>query len=229
MIGSTISSALFYLFLVPCVVFHSRLRRIFANLTIVSTACYSGGWLMRKSLNISGLAGGSVEHPTGDLRKSVSGNYSLKSEGVYGEVFTTCFIRFLTGLGPKPTAIPTFNTMCHKTAGALYQVNQKPECHIFSFNTEGNAYGQAWSPRSCIPVQDFHKRGDALDESPAAPNRPCNHDPSNPLAPGYHEAESSSSHVGGLFGGTTSSQRQHVRLPPTRSRRVQGISTVVGL
>lgn len=191
---------------------------------LISTACFSGGWTVIPDLNITVAAAAGEESD-----QSLSWPESPTSKRIYGSVFASAAICFLTDQAGMTGDMPTFNNMCRQMVDNLgTRLTRFPMHHEFTFAAYNNEYGGAWSHVSAIPVTDFEARWNALEVAPPAAPSMLDMDPGNPLCTndedGQHAQQALDSSATGsmrrhrpfslrpsLFGGTFRSQTRFIQ------------------
>ena len=199
--------------------------------TVVNTACFSGGWSVNPQLNITSMTA------AGPKRESESWAASNSIGRFCGSIYATALIQALSDVSSplvitdeipnpsgslqplQPTGLQTktfneFARTIHKTL--LTRVDRFGYLHDIHFSAQDDEWEKSWTGRAGIPLIHFEKRWSSLESrfsssppsstnrDPSASNLPCTSPPTTfePISRGK---------LGGLFGGTTRSQRRHVR------------------
>ncbi|KAL8668278.1 MAG: hypothetical protein Q9168_007089 [Polycauliona sp. 1 TL-2023] len=133
------------------------------SVTILSTACYSGGW----SCNMT------LDKETATLGKRACGS-----------VFTSAFVDSLTRVNEQRTLVDgdsdeelttkqekTYADFCETVAKTLMMdYDRQGFEHNMTFSAEGDAWGTCWRERTGFPLADFQARWDLLEDHAADPH-----------------------------------------------------------
>ena len=158
-----------------------------ANVTLITTACYSGRWAADPSLNVPlvSAAGGPSSGNGSDPESSLSWNTSASSGRLCGSPFGTSTIQSfcretaqagwhhmlteteLEQLSSLETA--TYNKFCHTVLGVLAdEVVEHADWHSFSFSAQNNTWARSWLTQTGIPLSHFQRR---WNQAPVHPSR----------------------------------------------------------
>ncbi|KAF3804146.1 hypothetical protein GCG54_00000495 [Colletotrichum gloeosporioides] len=156
------------------------------NVTLYSTACYSGGWVVRdlskpehSPINATMLAAADPKHTSNAWQDSPSIGRAC------GSVFASTVIKSLTSsasplqpilpagveqLEPEsdnPTQTQTYNAFCHSVLNiCATQVTTLHGNEAFTFSAQDDQWDWSWTRRTGIPLSHFQKRWDALPDVP---------------------------------------------------------------
>jgi len=151
-----------------------------ARITILSTACFSGGWSCIPDLGdvTSTMMAAGKEKP------SKSWNYSFSYGRASGSMFTTAVVSKLTSLSPGislPEAAEdenypvekreaqegTYGDFCSTIFEALLRdIDRRGLEHEITFSAQGDSWNSCFSQRVGIPLEDFKARWEALPVFP---------------------------------------------------------------
>ncbi|KAL8733587.1 MAG: hypothetical protein Q9166_001995 [cf. Caloplaca sp. 2 TL-2023] len=165
--------------------------------TILSTACYSGGWSCNKQFDKTkkrhyNKTGKSTNQTTLMAASPNEGSHSWNITSTLGRrycgsVFTTAMIEALTKVHPTEKSLmdPDDDGNSDKTEEQyasyeeftrtiyhtlLYNVDRRGTDHGFTFSAEDDAWSMCWMDRTGIRLEDFKKRWDALEDADADPH-----------------------------------------------------------
>lgn len=158
--------------------FERATRSMKVNVTILSTACFSGGWACSPRLNTTTLAAAA------DNQVSKSWAYSGSSGRACGSMFTTAIIEKLTRaegstrsvfqpiddehLPPPAGSDETYAEFVESVyEGLLNNVDRRGFLHGLTFSAQDDAWEMHWSDRTGIPLANFKARWDMLPDWPA--------------------------------------------------------------
>ncbi|KAJ5669297.1 hypothetical protein N7462_010367 [Penicillium macrosclerotiorum] len=180
-----------------------------ANVTLVTTACYSGGWAVNPDFNFPAMAAAS--HLDDSSGQSNAWDQSLSIGRSCGSVFATTLMESLSSatspflddedqfqlagsLGatsllqptsPNELQTMTYNEFCRSVWEICEQrVTRLWDHQSFSFSAKDDAWEYSWVGRTGIPLTNFETRWNTL--TPYAYNGPAetrehrNVDPNNP-------------------------------------------------
>jgi hypothetical protein len=179
--------------------------------TLLTTACYSGGWAVRPDLNMTVLTAAgdiSAQPGTGNHLQtwlSLAWNDSPSVGRACGSMFATTVISALTastsplldddypqdsaGHNPLQPSLATdaqtetYNEFCSSIVRTLGEkVTRRPEFHDFRFAAQDDEWDQCWMGRTGVPLSYFRQRwDDAPVYKTTSPNSFLNLDPNNPI------------------------------------------------
>ena len=177
------------------------------SLTIISTACFSGGWSCNKQFDKSkklhyNKSGQQFDKTTlmaaGPTTASHSWNYTATfGRRACGSMFTTAIIEAMVKVAPdaKPLVDPVsgeedlteeqeasfeeFTRTVYETL--LKDVDRRGMEHQFVFSAENDAWDMCWRERTGLPLAKYKARWEKLEDHPADPHLhpgdPLNRDP----------------------------------------------------
>ncbi|KAI2630629.1 hypothetical protein GGR54DRAFT_635236 [Hypoxylon sp. NC1633] len=164
--------------------------------TLVTTACYSGGWTTTPDLNLTAATGADAE--------SVSNSWALsQSMGrACGSIFGSAFIESLSGVSssllaqtghtpdpaegmqalqasdsllpenPNDLQTETYNAFCGAILDTLREKMPRFwDREAFSFNAKDDRWDDSWTGRTGVPLSDFEKRWNKLVTVPYTGNQ----------------------------------------------------------
>lgn len=176
--------------------------------TVVTTACFSGGWVIQPNVDMTILTAAGAKAAEGDRRTtdlSKSWPVSNSISRACGSIFASTLIETLTTsttplldassqnldssvpqtqLQPeKPNAeqSETFNSFCKTIHGVLGgNMTRRPDVHEFRFAAQDDEWVQCWMARTGVPLSHFANRWDHLSVFPSTQeNTYTNLDPNN--------------------------------------------------
>lgn len=145
------------------------LRGLDVSVTLLTTACYSGGWVYQPELNISAATASGPRNETLSWKMSVGGRFH---GSFWATAVTQALIKFeeerLTQLHPLPTAsidpdvVRTSSTFA-KLAEVIYdtlatEVDRSDINHHIRFAAQDDAWESEWRQRSGVPLATFRQR-----------------------------------------------------------------------
>ncbi|KAL8938990.1 MAG: hypothetical protein Q9216_003600 [Gyalolechia sp. 2 TL-2023] len=177
--------------------FRYAMKGLNAQVTMLTTQCYGGGWTCMPAINFSAWA------YAGKDRTSKSWRYSGSCGRACGSMFATAIIGELTldpltgkslvdayeteeeGAPPIPLTeeqAETYTQLCGSVyKSLLLNVDRRGMTHGLSFTAQDDAWGICWSRRTGIPLAAYKKRWDDLPDWEADvtlhPGDPLNRDP----------------------------------------------------
>ena len=144
------------------------------SLTLLTTACYSGGWLVQPSLDISGLSAANEVTPSYSWKASLG-------QGYHGSIWATAVMESLikmedpetTQFQPGSTSVDigrlgpnvkssTFAKLADVVARTLKTEVDARDIHQISFAAQDDAWAKEWRDRSGIPLGRFEAQWDML-------------------------------------------------------------------
>lgn len=174
--------------------FKTALKNIKAKITLLTTACYSGGWTCHPHLNMSTMTA------AGDTQKSKSWRYSGSSGRAAGSMFVTAVIQGMTKsaatgrpLGEVKEDDEDEQELTEQQEATMTEfsktvfenlhrdIDRRGNEHGITFGAQDDAWSMCWRERTGIPLVKFKERWDRLEEWPAdatlLPGDPLNRDP----------------------------------------------------
>ncbi|EFX00194.1 hypothetical protein CMQ_7196 [Grosmannia clavigera kw1407] len=180
-----------------------------ARVTLITSACYSGGWVVHPDLNNTSMAAADA------TSESISWNASGSIGRYCGSVFASSLIGTLTSVasplvetgsatenpddlslkclslstsGSLQPETPTeeqtlsYNAFCHEVVDTLRTKTRFSFAHHLTFSAQNDDWESAWMKRTGIPLAFFSDRWDKLVSCPysGAPSR-LDQDPHNPM------------------------------------------------
>ena len=150
------------------------IRGLDISLTLLTTACYAGGWLIQPNLNITGLSAANHANQSWSWHASLGRSY-------HGSIWATAVTESLIKMeGPKATQLQpgttsidfvnldedvkssTFARLADVIATTLEtEVNNRSRHHI-SFAAQDDEWEKEWRDRSGIPLGTFQAQWDKL-------------------------------------------------------------------
>ncbi|KPM39171.1 hypothetical protein AK830_g7384 [Neonectria ditissima] len=158
--------------------------------TIITTACYSGGWAIKPDVNMTILTAADACDPDAsessiEPETSKSWNLSKSIGRACGSIFASTIIESLSAstsplleagshlvegvsqsLQPQAassTQTETYNAFCHTILETLKErITRMPEQHVFCFSAQDDEWAQCWMARVGIPLEYFKARWDQL-------------------------------------------------------------------
>ena len=172
----------------------AEIKNLNVKVTLLSTACYSGGWTCHPDLNISTMTAAS------HMTKSKSWAKSGSLGPACGSIFATAIIDKLTHNGATGRSImdpvdeageeepltesveETFVEFGRSVYETLLDgLDRRGMEHGFSFGAQDDAWEMCWRERTGIPLENFKRRWDELPDWPSDvtlhPGDPQNRDP----------------------------------------------------
>lgn len=147
------------------------------QISLLSTSCFSGGWAMVPSLNISAMTA------SGPTIESCSWS-SSKSWGRYcGSIYATAVLQALLKMENGASNevdfdSPTYAELCRVIHTTLCSdVDRHGEQHQVMFAAQDDKWEMEWKARSGIPLQHFKERWELLAQIPPQENDFTNLDP----------------------------------------------------
>ena len=151
----------------------SALRGLDLNVTLLITSCYSGGWLYRPELNITGAA---AAGPTVMSLAHTLSRSGRAHGGLWTTAVTKAFCQFederMTQLQPEPSESQIDHEAQSSTWARLSEaifktiVSEGPGImgteHHVSFAAQDDAWENEWRKRSGIPLMQYSARWLAL-------------------------------------------------------------------
>lgn len=151
--------------------------------TLFTTACYSGGWVVRQDLNVTTLAAAGPENA------SLSWNASASLQRFCGSVYATAFIKAWQeecqeNLQKRMDAA-SFKKFTKDILSALFHTDRLWKKHDIRFNAQDDNWGSIWHTVSGFPLTDIKARYDKLVDYPATADAESmmDRDPYNPNGP----------------------------------------------
>ena len=154
-------------------------RGLDISITLLTTACYSGGWLIQPGLNISALTAADSVSESWAWKASLGSSY-------HGSIWATAVMETLIKMeDPKTTQFqsnaPTIDVddlgqdaksaTFAKLAEAIRQTLKTEvdgrDVHQISFSAQDDDWAQEWRKRSGIPLGKFQERWEKLPQRPA--------------------------------------------------------------
>ncbi|KAN0079186.1 hypothetical protein V8E54_004400 [Elaphomyces granulatus] len=186
------------------------------DVTLVNTACFSGGWSVNPQLNVTSLVA------AGPDQESESWAASKSIGRCCGSIYATALIKALSDVA-SPLAmtdeVTGISGSLQPTKPSRLQAETFNEfaktgfVHDIRFNAQDDDWENSWMGRTGIPLVDFEKRWSSLESRASSPASSVNRDPSalNLLLTDPVNSEPIlGGKLGSLFGGTARSQRRHV-------------------
>jgi hypothetical protein len=152
------------------------------SLTVISTACFSGGW-SASLLNATSSTAAGTETPS----ESWPTSPSLRRRHC-GSIYASALIKVLSDMSSpllerrsqedpsagslqpqSPTEIQTesFNEFARTIYDSLLSIDRFRDTHEISFSAQDDDWGSSWIGRSGIPLSSFAKRWDELEKRPS--------------------------------------------------------------
>jgi hypothetical protein len=138
---------------------------------LISTACYSGGWVASPDFNISGMAA------AGEKRPSLSWRYSGSLGRACGTMFVSGIAEKLTnGFDPEDLETEeqneTYIELIRSTYQSILNIDRRAWQHEFTFKSQDDEWGQNWQLKTGISV---HQRDRQLATLQTIPKDPTLH------------------------------------------------------
>ncbi|KAF3483579.1 uncharacterized protein GIQ15_02903 [Arthroderma uncinatum] len=163
-----------------------------ADVTVISTACFSGGWAVTSILNATVLAA------AGQSEESESWAKSSSLSRACGSIYASTLIKSLlketndelqpstpsSSERPDVSSSPTkgrsktfseFARTLHRLL--LTSVDRFGYTHNISFSAQNDDWESHWRKRTGFPLVDFKSKWESLDVVPPRPSTPLNRDP----------------------------------------------------
>ena len=177
--------------------------------TVISTACFSGGWAVHPLLNITASTAAGPEKfseswpPSGSVGRTC------------GSIYATALIQSLSECSTtkdKCAEIETYNEFARTVRETLVtRVDRLGAEHDISFCAQDDNWEAPWSQRTGIPLEDFKGRWAKLPARPSTMEPSlCNRDPLA-TTPSTPTLSWRLGRLGGRFGGTERSQKRFVQ------------------
>ena len=166
------------------------------QVTVLSTACFSGGWAINPQLNTTILAAagpspssGSSKYITGESEawaaSSTMGRYC-------GSIYATAVIDTLAQenaphienlkegqVMPEEERSATYSTFANTIYQVLFtRVDKWAAVHDIRFSAQDDAWDMEWKQRTGLPLAQYRSRWDSLPEAAADPAASSSRDPS---------------------------------------------------
>ncbi|KAF2710540.1 hypothetical protein K504DRAFT_264762 [Pleomassaria siparia CBS 279.74] len=158
------------------------------HVTLVTTACFSGGWCVNADLKFTTLAA------AGPKRQSSSWNESASIGRYCGSIYSSALMRAWRDEAEKAqtsssasTSEPTeatYSAFAEAVYDTLYtRIDRLASCHSLRFSAQEDDWERAWGARTGVPLINFQEQWDTLKTvAPTADlTRSVNRDPSNEL------------------------------------------------
>ncbi|RYC55114.1 hypothetical protein CHU98_g11094 [Xylaria longipes] len=154
-----------------------------AQVTLITTACYSGGWVINPDFNNTAIAAAGMDEP------SISQPLSDSLGRVCGSVFASSFIKTLASTAspliesttqgwpavargmrdsqasselqpesPNEQQTLTYNAFCRAVWDSCKQLTRLYSDHSLSFSAHQDQWGHTWTGLAGIPVAHYEKR-----------------------------------------------------------------------
>lgn len=160
------------------------------EVSLLTTACYSGGWAMVPHLSLTTMTAAGPKVVSKSWEKS-------KSMGRYcGSIYATAVTKSLIKLesNPPKKSPSTYAKFCSTVHTTLCSdVDRLGARHQIKFSAQYDAWETEWGTRSGIPLQSFKQRWDMLPHIKSQDNSLTNLDPA-----GYQKAEKLRLRGGGM-------------------------------
>lgn len=147
------------------------------QISLLITSCFSGGWAMVPSLNISAMTAAGPKVESTSWRES-------KSLGRHcGSIYATAVLQALLKMESGPPNefdfnSPTYAELCQVIHSTLCNdVDRLGEQHQIMFAAQDDEWEMEWKARSGIPLQYFKERWEELAQIPPQENDLTNRDP----------------------------------------------------
>jgi hypothetical protein len=184
-----------------------------AQVTLVTTACYSGGWVTHPDFNYTTMA--AADASENKLGMSNSWTVSQSIGRTCGSVFASTLLETLSsaasplleasqGTNPSfldaaaPTLQPeeptkrqamTYNALCHSIWKTCEdRVTTLWDSQAFRFSAQDDAWNYSWTGRTGIPLANFEKRWNTLAIHPNRPSQARDIMNPNPRNASFQEA-----------------------------------------
>ena len=162
------------------------------GITLITTSCYSGGWICHPQLNMSTITAAEKDNVSLSWR-------SFSSIGrACGSMFTTALVQKLTKIGvtnkslgdgdddenqdyteDQEESYAEFTRTVHEHL--VKDVDRRGYEHGLTFGAEDDAWQMCWGERTGIPLGSFKERWDKLEhwakDATLHPGEPLNQDP----------------------------------------------------
>ena len=145
--------------------------------TVVTTACFSGGWSVNPTLNITTSAA------SGPKEYSESWNASDSIGRNCGSIYATALIESMSQISSSlfegQTQTETYNEFTrtiHRTL--VTRIDKFGNNHNIHFSAQNDEWSLSWTGRTGIPLANFATRWAQLETRPAASFSLCNRSPS---------------------------------------------------
>ncbi|KAF2808748.1 uncharacterized protein BDZ99DRAFT_571644 [Mytilinidion resinicola] len=172
--------------------FRNALKNIMIDITLITNACYSGGW----ACNMSRAGGITALTAAGPRGRSKAWRYSESLGRACGSMFASAVIEKLTRhpVTEKPLVndenedalteeqFETYQAFTRSTYQLLLnEIDRRGYEHGFVFTAQDDDWEETWGKRTGIPMADFKNRWDSLETWPKDqylhPGGPQNRDP----------------------------------------------------
>lgn len=137
------------------------------NVTLMTTACYGGGWVQSPCLNITALAG--VDEETQLLSWPVSDSMGRCCGSRYATGVAQALIKteiqgldLLTNEGNEALASPTFAALVAAIHDTLVEEIDVRENNEISFAAKDDMWGVEWRARTGFPLTAYQQKWDNL-------------------------------------------------------------------
>ena len=138
------------------------------NITVLSTACFSGGWACAPSLNrttISAAGSGSTGRACGSMFATAVIENMTKAENSSRSVLTQSEDEPTTPIEGEDEAYEELEDCVFEKL--LQNVDRQGFSHDLTFSAQDDAWEMHWSGRTGIPLANFKNRWDELPHWPA--------------------------------------------------------------
>ncbi|KAM5462935.1 hypothetical protein MauCBS54593_007763 [Microsporum audouinii] len=201
------------------------------DLTVISTACFSGGWAVTSILDATVPAAAGENEPSDSWAKSSS------LSRAYGSIYTSTLIKALTKetsdehqYSSQPTSPATATPLTYSDAPStsegrsktfaefayavhrllLTSVDKFGYQHNISFSAQNDDWENHWRKRTGFPLVNLQSKWESLDAVPPRPSASLNRDP---LADNEEEVDSTTlADIRGQYGSASSYLRGLRRL-----------------
>jgi hypothetical protein len=186
--------------------------------TLVTTACFSGGWVVNKDLNISKMAA------AGPFDESQSWTASASCGRYCGSIYLSALLKAWateselaeadedkTAATSTPQQQKTFAAFTESVYDTLFKIDKFANTHDIRFGAQDDDWASAWGERTGMPLVNFQGRWESLPTLPttANPESGLNRDPSTVTAKDDIESRTGSLRV--RFGSVNNATK-HVQL-----------------
>ncbi|KAJ5333027.1 uncharacterized protein N7506_006810 [Penicillium brevicompactum] len=164
-----------------------------ARITLVTTACYSGGWATTPDLNITSMAAASERHldPQEDYRRALSNAWgpSLSVGRTCGSIFASTLFQTLSSATsplldaressnasdplslqpeePNDQQTLTYNSFCQSVLDTCQNsVTRLGDMQYFTFSARDDKWDFSWTGRTGIPLAHFERRWQQMKSYP---------------------------------------------------------------
>lgn len=151
--------------------------------TLFTTACYSGGWVVRQDINTATLAAAGPQNPC--LSWNAGASLQRFCSGVYATAFIKAWQEECQNNLEKILGPASFKKLTKDILACLFRADCMWKKHDVRFDAQEDNWGSIWHAGSGFPLADIKARYDRLVDYPSTAEYKSmmNRDPYNPNRP----------------------------------------------